>query len=84
MSIVTTKSAKDFIASANLPKAPVRRRDAAVAETPMELKDTDAQALVVGSSLVVAAKGVPAQARSDLINCTKLSMRNRFRQHFHR
>jgi hypothetical protein len=70
MAVMTAKSAKAFIASAKLPKAPLRLRTATAAEPPVELKDTDAQALVVGSGLVVAAQNVPAQTRSDLINCT--------------
>ena len=36
----------------------------------MELKETEAQALVVGSSLVVASADVPVTTRQDLINCT--------------
>jgi hypothetical protein len=68
MSVVTSGTAREYIDAANLPKLPARAR--AEPRPPVELKDTDAQALVVGSSLVVAADGVPAQVRSDIVNCT--------------
>lgn len=37
---------------------------------PVELKSTDAQALVVGSGLVALAENVPSVTRADLVNCT--------------
>jgi hypothetical protein len=68
MSVITRQTARTFIAEAKLPSLPAR----ALREPkpPVRLKSTDAQALVVGSSLVVAAERVPAKIRSDIINCT--------------
>jgi len=37
---------------------------------PVELQSREAQTLVVGSGLVVAAEHVPQQTREDLVNCT--------------
>ncbi len=58
-----------FVGSVKLP--PVPRRLGLVADTPpLELRGTDPQALVVGSSLVAAADKVPAATRQDLVSCT--------------
>jgi hypothetical protein len=73
MTIVTTRNARDFIRSSKLPRLPLRKRLRVRGLTdtpPIELKSTDAQSLVVGSGLVVAAENVPKQTREDLINCT--------------
>ena len=72
--IVTSESSARFIAKSKLPKAPVQpRRSRSVAELqdkpPLELRANEAQALVVGSGLVVAAEKVPLQVREDVINC---------------
>lgn len=72
--IVTPASSQRFVTKARLPALPPRPRSrsaAALADTPpLQLKAADAQTLVVGSGLVVAAKKVPVQMREDLINCT--------------
>lgn len=71
MTIVKISNTRAFIRDAKLPALPRTRAMRAAAEAPPpDLKDTDAQALVVGSSLVVAANKVPAQVRADLVNTT--------------
>lgn len=75
MTIVTPRDSRSFIKSARLPALPSPRRRGLVARAltdtpPVELKSTEAQSLVVGSSLVVAADRVPKQTREDLVNCT--------------
>jgi len=71
MAIVTASTARTFIKAARLPKPLARARAMrGPTDAPVELKDTDAQVLVVGSSLVAAADQVPAQTREDLVNCT--------------
>lgn len=71
MTIITAKSASNFVAQAKFPKAPVRRRTRGMAaESPIQLKASEAQTMVVGAGLVVAAEKVPVQVREDLINCT--------------
>ncbi len=72
--IVTPDSSARFILKTKLPKAPApprrSRSGGAVAEQPpLQLRATEAQALVVGSGLVVAADKVPVQVREDMINC---------------
>jgi hypothetical protein len=67
MTILTTNAMKSFVSSAPLPSVRGRARGEQPA---IELKDTDAQALVVGSGLIVAAADVPAQTRQDIVNCT--------------
>lgn len=67
MSILTTNAMKSFVSSAPLPSVRARMRGEAA---PIQLKDTDAQALVVGSGLIVAAANVPSQTRQDIVNCT--------------
>jgi hypothetical protein len=69
MAVITPAISSAFVQSVKLPAAP--RRTRALADTPpVELKATDAQSLVVGSGLIVAAANVPVQTREDLINCT--------------
>jgi len=68
-SVISTNVARSYVADAVLPAAPARKRGVTDGP-PIELKDTDAQALVVGSGLVVASENVPAQTRSDIVNCT--------------
>jgi hypothetical protein len=68
MAVLTSQIAREIIETAKLPKRPARAR--LEAKPPVKLKSTDAQALVVGSSLVVAAEKVPARVRSDIVNCT--------------
>lgn len=68
MPFIKVSAARAFVKNAPLPAPPARVRGRAAPL--LELKDTDAQALVVGSGLVVAAQDVPAQTRADLINCT--------------
>jgi len=73
MTIVTRKTARNYIAKARfpgVPKAPRGRARGLTDTPPVVLKSTDAQSLVVGSGLVVAAANVPKQAREDLVNCT--------------
>lgn len=71
MTIITGQSASNFVAQAKFPEAPVHRRTRGMAaEPPLQLKASEAQAMVVGAGLVVAAEKVPVQVREDLINCT--------------
>jgi len=69
MTLITPDLSRRFIRQARLAPVPRRRRGPAD-EPPIELKTGEAQSLVVGSGLIVAAENVPAQAREDLINCT--------------
>jgi hypothetical protein len=72
MPVITPAISRTFVDTVKLAPAPPRaRRARAVSDTPpVELKGTDAQTLVVGSGLIVAAENVPAQTREDLVNCT--------------
>jgi hypothetical protein len=69
MTLITPAVSRAFVENVKLPAAPARRR-ALADEPPLQLKATDAQSLVVGSGLVVAAENVPVQVREDLINCS--------------
>lgn len=69
MAVITPATSRAFIDRVRLPAAPARRRGIAD-EPPIELKATEAQSLVVGSGLVVAAENVPVQVREDLVNCS--------------
>src|SRR5512139_3479053 len=69
MAVITPAVSRAFVKSVKLPAAPPRRR-AVADEPPLQLKATEAQSLVVGSGLVVAAENVPVQIREDLINCS--------------
>lgn len=72
MPVLSSAASKAYVAGARLaplPKSGVRSAGA-VARAGVELLDTEAQALVVGSSLVVAAGAVPRQTREDLVSCT--------------
>ncbi len=69
MTIITPDLTRKFIREAKLPAAP-RRGRALTDEPPIQLKATEAQSLVVGSGLIIAAENVPVQTREDLINCT--------------
>lgn len=69
MTLITTTLSRQFIKEVKFPPAP-RRTRALTDAPPLELKQTEAQSLVVGSGLVVAANAVPVQTREDIINCT--------------
>ena len=69
MPIITPAISRAFVENAKLAAAP-RRARALTDAPPIELRETDAQSLVVGSGLIVAAENVPVQTREDLINCT--------------
>ena len=69
MTIITPNLSRQFIRQAKLPPVPRRARPLAD-EPPIELKAAEAQSLVVGSGLIIAAENVPVQTREDLINCT--------------
>jgi hypothetical protein len=69
MTIITPNLSRQFIRQAKLAPAPRRARPLAEAP-PIELKAAEAQSLVVGSGLIIAAENVPVQTREDLINCT--------------
>jgi hypothetical protein len=69
MTLITPDLARRFVRQAKLAPAPRRGRPLAD-EPPIELKAGEAQSLVVGSGLIVAAENVPVQTREDLINCT--------------
>jgi hypothetical protein len=68
MTVISSRLSRAFISSVRLPAAP--RLRAIDDNPPVKLKETDAQTLVVGSGLIVAAENVPVQTREDLINCT--------------
>lgn len=73
MSLITPAASQTFVARARLPRLPARARtrSGGVADAPpLQLKATEAQTLVVGSGLVVAATQVPVATREDLVNCT--------------
>ncbi|PLX54601.1 MAG: hypothetical protein C0629_16795 [Chromatiales bacterium] len=70
MAIITPDINRQLIEATKLPPLPRRRKRSLEDQPPVELKDTDAQTLVAGSGLIVAAENVPAQTRADLINCT--------------
>lgn len=79
MAIVTQRSTHEFVKKAQFPKSlsmrrqpPMRgiRRSTLQDQPPVELKTNEAQTLVVGAGLIVAAGKVPVQTREDLINCT--------------
>ena len=71
MSIVTPASSRAFVKRARFPKAPTAARLRALEDQPpLRLKASEAQSLVVGSGLIMAAEKVPVQTREDLINCT--------------
>jgi hypothetical protein len=78
MGIVSADKTRAFVRGVSFPVTPAasqRSRAGSHAELmeeapPIELKDTQAQALVVGSSLIAAAENVPADVRKDLVNCT--------------
>jgi len=73
MSIITPAASHSFVTKALLPKLPVRARtrSGTVADTPpLQLNSNEAQTLVVGSGLVIAAQKVPVATREDLVNCT--------------
>jgi hypothetical protein len=81
MAIIRADKSRAFVRGARFPEPPAtptarpRSRAGSRAELieeapPVELKDTQAQALVVGSSLIAAAENVPADVRKDLVNCT--------------
>lgn len=70
MAIITPDINRQLIEATKLPPLPRRRKRSLEDQPPVELKDTDAQTLVAGSGLIVAAENVPAQTREDLINCT--------------
>jgi len=71
MPVIDTTLSRAFIEGVKLPAAPRRTQTRAVTDTPpLELKATEAQSVVVGSGLIVAAENVPQQTREDLVNCT--------------
>ena len=70
MPIVNDSLISDYIAGAKLPAPPARSRGRSrgaasvnLNAPPLELADIDAQGLVVGSGLIVAAENVPAKTR---------------------
>jgi hypothetical protein len=69
MSAITPATGRMFVNNVRL--APARRRAGLLPDAPsVEFRETDAQALVVGASLVAAAGNVPAVMRGDLVDCT--------------
>lgn len=71
MPVINRSMSRAFIQAVKLPKPPRRARARDITDTPpVELNKTDAQSLVVGSSLIVAAEKVPVETREDLIDCT--------------
>jgi hypothetical protein len=70
MTIITADISRAFIREVKLAGAQRPLRARALSNKPIELRSNDAQSLVVGSGLVVAAENVPVETREDLINCT--------------
>jgi len=70
MPIITQSDTRSFVSTAKFVAPPRMRGPVEEAAPPVELKQTEAQALVVGSGLIVAAENVPVTTREDLINCT--------------
>lgn len=71
MPVISPAISRAFIEGVKLPAAPSRVRARGLTDAPpIELKTTEAQSMVVGSGLIVAAEKVPVQTREDLINCT--------------
>jgi len=70
MAIITPQASRALIDFAKMPSGMRRTRAAIEDQPPLELKDREAQSLVAGSSLIVAAENVPAKTREDLVNCT--------------
>ena len=60
MTIISAKSAGNFVAEAKFPNAPVQRRTRGMtAEPPLQRKASEAKTMVVGAGLVVAAEKAP-------------------------
>jgi hypothetical protein len=70
MTIITPQASRALIDYAKMPSGMRRARAAIEDQPPLELKDREAQTLVAGSGLIVAAENVPAKTREDLVNCT--------------
>lgn len=70
MTIITPKLSRELIEFIKLPGLQRSTRGPLEDRPPLELKDSQAQVLVAGSGLIVAADNVPAQTREDLVNCT--------------
>ena len=71
MPVISPAISRAFIKGVKLPAAPSRLRARGLSDAPpLALKTTEAQSMVVGSGLIVAAEKVPVQTREDLINCT--------------
>ncbi len=69
MPAITNFASRTFIETVTLPRPP--RPTLSLDDTPpVQLKSVEAQSLVVGSGLVVASAKVPADTRTDLLNCT--------------
>jgi hypothetical protein len=69
MPAITPAASRMFVNNVRLVPAPNRavlQPDA----PPVQFRETDPQALVVGASLVAAAGNVPAAMRQDLVDCT--------------
>jgi hypothetical protein len=69
MPAITPAISRTFVGSVRLPPPP-RRAGLPADSPPVELRDLNAQALVVGSGLIAAADKVPAATREDLVSCT--------------
>jgi hypothetical protein len=69
---VDTQSVRDFVKSAALPDAPPIRFDVAK-DPPKPFDVAKEQASVVGSDVIAFSKGVPAEARGDIVNAVLLA-----------
>ena len=69
---VDTQSVRDFVKSAALPEAPPIRFDLAK-DPPAPFDVAKEQASVVGSDVIAFSKGVPAEARGDIVNTVLLA-----------
>ena len=70
MPVIAPDLSRAFIEGVKLPAAPRAQARAVTDTPPLELKAIEAQSVVVGSGLIVAAENVPQQTREDLVNCT--------------
>ena len=62
MTIISAKVASNFVTKAKFLKAPVHRRKHGMMDEPLlQRKASEAQAMVVGAGLVVAAKKAPVE-----------------------
>ena len=80
MTIINVKFASNFVAKAKSPKAHVQRRACGMtAEQPLQRKASEAQPMVVGTGLVVAAEPAPVEGalRPHQLHAVRTARRQR-------